>query len=71
VWQAGVVVEWRGWGGGGDKGSCSGQIGGALQLSSGGWGGDEVSMAAAVLVWRVSGGGLHARLGWQCCTVIL
>ncbi len=66
-----MVVEWCGWGGGGDKGSCSGQIGGAPQLSGGGWGGDEVSVVAAVLVWWASGGGLCARLGWQCCTIIL
>ncbi len=66
-----MVVEWHGWGGGSDKGGCSGWIGGVLQLSSGGWGGDEVSAVAVVLVRWVSGGGLRARLGWQCCTIIL
>jgi len=66
-----VVVEWRSWGGGGDKGGCSGWIGGVPQLSGGGWGGDEVDAVAAVSVWQASGGGLRARLGWQCCTVVL
>ena len=42
-------VEWCGWGGGGDKGSCGGQIGGVLQLSGGSWGGDEVGVAGE---WR-------------------
>ena len=65
-------VEWCGWGGGSDKGSCGGQIGGVLQLSGGSWGGDEVSAAAAVSVQQVSrGGGLRARMEWQCCTVVL
>ncbi len=65
-------VEWRSWGGGSDKGSCSGQIGGAPQLSGGSWGGDEVSVAVVVSVQQASGGGgLHARMGRHCCTVIL
>jgi len=66
-----MVVEWCGWGGGGDKGGCGGQIGGVPQLSGGSWGGDEVSAAVVVLVWWVSGSGLHARMGWQCCTIVL
>ncbi len=66
-----MVVEWHGWGGGSDKGSCSGWIGGVPQLSGGSWGGNKVSAVVVVSVQRVSGGGLHARLGWQCCTVIL
>jgi len=66
-----VVVEWHSQGGGGDKGGCSGQIGGVPQLSGGSWGGNEVGAAVAVSVWQASGGGLHARMGWQCCTVIL
>jgi len=66
-----MVVEWCGWGSGGDKGGCSGWIGGALQLSGGGWGGDEVGVVVVVSVWWASRGGLHARLGWQCCTVVL
>ncbi len=45
-----MVVEWGSWGGGSDKGSCGGQIGGVVQLSSGSWGGNKVSVAAAVLV---------------------
>ncbi len=65
-------VEWCGWGGGGDKGSCGGQIGGVLQLSGGSWGGDEVGVAVMVSIWWTSGGGgLCARMGWQCCPVVL
>ncbi len=38
----------------------------------GSWGGNEVGVAAAVLVQQASGGGgLHARMGQQCCTIIL
>ncbi len=37
----------------------------------GGWGGDEVGVAVVVSVQRVSGGGLCARTGRQCCTVVL
>ncbi len=57
-----MVVEWCGWGGGSDKGSCGGRIGGAPQLSGGSWGGNEVNVVVAVSVWWASRGGLHARL---------